>query len=34
VKIKANKKGAGAVTIQFGSLDQLDGLLDRLNLKS
>lgn len=34
VKIKANKKGAGAVTIQFGSLDQLDGLLERLNLKS
>ncbi len=34
VKIRANKKGAGAVTIQFGSLDQLDGLLDQLNLKS
>lgn len=34
VKIKANKKGVGAVTIQFGSLDQLDGLLERLNLKS
>jgi ParB family chromosome partitioning protein len=34
VKIKANNKGAGAVTIHFGSLDQLDGLLDRLNLKS
>ena len=33
VKIKANNKGVGAVTIQFGSLDQLDGLLDRLNLK-
>lgn len=30
VKIKANKKGVGAVTIQFGSLDQLDGLLDKL----
>ena len=30
VKIKANKKGAGAVTIQFGDLDQLDGLLDKL----
>ena len=30
VKIKANKKGAGAVTIQFGNLDQLDGLLDKL----
>ena len=34
VKIKANNKGVGAVTIHFGSLDQLDGLLDRLNLKS
>lgn len=33
VKIKANKKGVGAVTIQFGSLDQLDGLLEKLNLK-
>ncbi len=30
VKIKANKKGVGAVTIQFGDLDQLDGLLDKL----
>jgi ParB family transcriptional regulator, chromosome partitioning protein len=30
VKIKANKKGAGSVTIDFGSLDQLDGLLERL----
>jgi len=30
VKIKANKKGAGAVTIQFGDLDQLDGLLEKL----
>ncbi|HSD37335.1 MAG TPA: ParB/RepB/Spo0J family partition protein [Rhodocyclaceae bacterium] len=29
VKIKANKKGAGSVTIDFGSLDQLDGLLER-----
>lgn len=34
VRIKANKKGIGAVTIQFGSLDQLDGLLERLQLKS
>ncbi|MDD3352356.1 ParB/RepB/Spo0J family partition protein [Zoogloea sp.] len=33
VKIKANQRGAGAVTIQFGSLDQLDGLLEKLNLK-
>src|SRR5690606_18530791 len=30
VKIKANRKGAGEVTIRFGSLDQLDGLLGRL----
>ncbi len=30
VKIKANKKGAGEVTIRFGSLDQLDGLIGRL----
>ncbi|TAH47263.1 MAG: ParB/RepB/Spo0J family partition protein [Betaproteobacteria bacterium] len=30
VRIKANKKGAGEVTIRFGSLDQLDGLLGRL----
>lgn len=30
VQIKANKKGAGEVSIRFGSLDQLDGLLGRL----
>ncbi|GAA5166049.1 ParB/RepB/Spo0J family partition protein [Viridibacterium curvum] len=30
VKIKANKKGAGTLSIDFGSLDQLDGLLARL----
>lgn len=30
VAIRANKKGAGKVTIEFGSLDQLDGLLGRL----
>jgi len=30
VRIKANKKGAGAVTIHFGDLDQLDGLLEKL----
>ncbi|MBD5801402.1 putative chromosome-partitioning protein ParB [Azoarcus sp. Aa7] len=30
VRIKANRKGAGEVTLQFGSLDQLDGLLARL----
>ncbi|MDY0013430.1 MAG: ParB/RepB/Spo0J family partition protein [Rhodocyclaceae bacterium] len=29
VKIKANKKGAGTVTLHFGNLDQLDGLLGR-----
>lgn len=30
VKIKANKKGAGALTIEFASLDQLDGLIARI----
>ena len=30
VKIKANKKGVGEVSIRFASLDQLDGLLGRL----
>jgi len=30
VKIRANRKGAGEVTIRFGDLDQLDGLLSRL----
>lgn len=30
VKISANRKGAGALTIRFGSLDQLDGILLRL----
>ena len=30
VVIKANKKGAGRLGIEFGSLDQLDGILDRL----
>jgi hypothetical protein len=30
VKIKANKKGAGAVTIPVGDLDQLEGLLEKL----
>ncbi|MCC4114459.1 ParB/RepB/Spo0J family partition protein [Aromatoleum toluclasticum] len=30
VRIKANRKGAGGITLQFGSLDQLDGLLARL----
>ncbi|TXG76298.1 MAG: ParB/RepB/Spo0J family partition protein [Rhodocyclaceae bacterium] len=30
VTIKANKKGAGQLAIEFGSLDQLDGILERL----
>ena len=30
VAIHSNKKGAGKVTIEFGSLDQLDGLISRL----
>lgn len=30
VKIKADKKGAGSVTISFGNLDQLDGILARI----
>ena len=30
VGIRTNKKGAGKVTIEFGSLEQLDGLLNRL----
>ena len=30
VKVVANRKGAGSVTIRFASLDQLDGLLARL----
>lgn len=30
VNIRANKKGAGKVTIAFGDLNQLEGLLDRL----
>ena len=30
VKITANRKGAGALTVRFGSLDQLDGILARL----
>ena len=31
VSIKASKKGAGTLSIRFGSLDQLDGILSRLN---
>lgn len=30
VKISANRKGAGSLTLRFGSLDQLDGILQRL----
>ncbi len=30
VAIRANKKGVGKLTIEFGDLDQLDGLLGRL----
>ncbi len=33
VKIAANRKGAGSLTIRFASLDQLDGLLERLGGK-
>ncbi|GAB2180963.1 ParB/RepB/Spo0J family partition protein [Denitratisoma sp. agr-D3] len=32
VKIAANRKGAGSMTIRFGSLDQLDGILARLGV--
>ena len=31
VKISANRKGSGSLSIRFGSLDQLDGLLARLD---
>ena len=30
VRIQANKKGAGKLVIEFGSLDQLDGILGRI----
>ena len=30
VKISTNRKGAGSLTLRFGSLDQLDGILARL----
>ena len=30
VKISANRKGAGSLTVKFGSLEQLDGLLEKL----
>ncbi|MBI4996472.1 MAG: ParB/RepB/Spo0J family partition protein [Rhodocyclales bacterium] len=33
VKIAANRKGAGSLTIRFASLDQLDGLLTRLGAR-
>ncbi|MFN6961662.1 MAG: ParB/RepB/Spo0J family partition protein [Rhodocyclaceae bacterium] len=32
VKVSANRKGAGTLTIRFGSLDQLDGILKRLRV--
>ncbi|MDI6750328.1 MAG: ParB/RepB/Spo0J family partition protein [Pseudomonadota bacterium] len=31
VKVSANRKGAGTLTIRFASLDQLDGILKRLH---
>lgn len=34
VKLSANRKGAGSISIRFNSLDQLDGLLLRLRSKS
>jgi ParB family chromosome partitioning protein len=34
VKLTANRKGAGTISIRFNSLDQLDGLLMRLRSKS
>ncbi|HEX4858946.1 MAG TPA: ParB/RepB/Spo0J family partition protein [Usitatibacteraceae bacterium] len=33
VKLKADKKGRGAMTISFASLDELDGILARLGIK-
>ncbi|MBI5785121.1 MAG: ParB/RepB/Spo0J family partition protein [Rhodocyclales bacterium] len=33
VKISANRKGAGSLSIRFASLDQLDGLLARLGAR-
>ena len=30
VQLKTNAKGAGSVTIRFGSLDELDGVLERI----
>jgi ParB family chromosome partitioning protein len=30
VQIRANKKGAGRISIEFGNLDQLEGFLERL----
>ena len=30
VEIRTNKKGAGQIQIQFGGLDQLDGILQRI----
>jgi ParB family chromosome partitioning protein len=31
VKITANRKGAGSLTLRFGSLDQLDGIISRIS---
>ena len=31
VSISANKRGAGKITINFDSLDQLDGLIERFS---
>ena len=31
VQIRANRKGAGRLTIEFGDLEQLDGILGRIN---
>ena len=30
VSIRSNRKGSGKITIEFGSLDQLDGILGKL----
>ena len=31
VNLRANKKGRGTLSIHFASLDQLDGILKRIN---
>ena len=30
VEIRANKKGAGKILVEFGNLDQLEGILQRM----